>query len=75
MYVQSALNRRFDGVDRVTVPLYHSYDAQPSPFFNPETGSVDHNSHSYAHYSAQSSPTQSTVGLMQPAANGFIHHG
>ncbi|KAH6914171.1 hypothetical protein BKA70DRAFT_1369523 [Coprinopsis sp. MPI-PUGE-AT-0042] len=58
-----------------SLPLYHSYDAQPSPFFNPETGAVDHNSHSYAHYSAQSSPSQSAVGLMQPSANGFVHHG
>ncbi|EAU91340.2 hypothetical protein CC1G_07375 [Coprinopsis cinerea okayama7 len=56
-------------------PNYPTYDLHPSPFFNPETGSVDSNSHSFSHYSAQPSPPQGSLGLMQPSANNFVHHG
>ncbi|KAF8908821.1 hypothetical protein CPB85DRAFT_1222408, partial [Mucidula mucida] len=49
-------------------PCYPSFDLYPLPFFG-ASGSVDTNSHSFAHYSAQAS-----VGLLQPR-NDFVHHG
>ncbi|TFK25511.1 hypothetical protein FA15DRAFT_590311 [Coprinopsis marcescibilis] len=55
-------------------PLYPTYDLSPATFFNPDTGTVDANSHSFSHYS-QSSPSQSALGLMQPSPNSFVHHG
>ncbi|KAG6862323.1 hypothetical protein C0995_016021 [Termitomyces sp. Mi166 len=51
---------------------YPTFDLYPLPFFNSE-GSVDPNSHSYAHYATQS-PSTPPVGLLQPSSS-FAHHG
>ncbi|KAF8070312.1 hypothetical protein FPV67DRAFT_1561170 [Lyophyllum atratum] len=53
-------------------PAYPSFDLYPLPFFNSE-GSVNPNSHNYAHYATQS-PTTPPVGLLQPTGS-FAHHG
>ncbi|KAF8160960.1 hypothetical protein B0H34DRAFT_857497 [Crassisporium funariophilum] len=50
---------------------YPSFDLYPLPFFG-SNDSVDPNSHSYFHYSAQSPHSQ--VGLRQPTST-FAHHG
>ncbi|KAH0589289.1 hypothetical protein H2248_005051 [Termitomyces sp. 'cryptogamus'] len=53
-------------------PAYPTFDLYPLPFFNSE-GSVDPNSHSYAHYATKSASTP-PVGLLQPSSS-FAHHG
>jgi len=51
---------------------YPTFDLYPLPFFNSE-GSVNPNSHNYAHYATQP-PTTPPVGLLQPSSS-FAHHG
>ncbi|KAF8170228.1 hypothetical protein K438DRAFT_1854252 [Mycena galopus ATCC 62051] len=51
---------------------YPTFDLYPLPFFGND-GTVDPNSHSFAHYAAQQPPSPS-VGLLQPSA-AFTHHG
>ncbi|GLB44918.1 hypothetical protein LshimejAT787_1802550 [Lyophyllum shimeji] len=53
-------------------PAYPTFDLYPLPFFNAE-GSVNTNSHNYAHYATQT-PTTPPIGLLQPS-NSLIHHG
>ncbi|KAJ6497868.1 hypothetical protein C8R45DRAFT_1052626 [Mycena sanguinolenta] len=51
---------------------YPTFDLYPLPFFGAD-GTVDPNSHSFAHYAAQQPPSPS-VGLLQPSG-AFNHHG
>ncbi|RDB25326.1 hypothetical protein Hypma_008053 [Hypsizygus marmoreus] len=53
-------------------PAYPSFDLYPMPFFSSE-GSVNTNSHNYAHY-ATHSPKTPPIGLLQPTS-AFVHHG
>ncbi|KAJ7078887.1 hypothetical protein B0H15DRAFT_859620 [Mycena belliarum] len=53
-------------------PGYSAFDLQPLPFFG-ANGTVDLNSHNFAHYVAQQVPP-SPVGLLQPSS-AFTHHG
>ncbi|KAF9559863.1 hypothetical protein CPC08DRAFT_637242 [Agrocybe pediades] len=52
-------------------PAYPTFDLYPLPFFN-NSGTVDPNSHDFAHYSRLSPESQ--LGLLQPQKS-FVHHG
>lgn len=52
---------------------YPSFDLYPLPFFNPQTGMVDTNSHAFSQYS-NNQPPSPQIGLIQPSS-GFVHHG
>ena len=52
-------------------PAYPTFDIYPMPFFN-SSGSVNTNSHNYAHYATQ--PPSPPIGLLQPSSS-FAHHG
>ncbi|TEB37529.1 hypothetical protein FA13DRAFT_1752279 [Coprinellus micaceus] len=54
-------------------PPYPSFDLYPLPFFNPQTGMVDTNSHAFSQYS-NNQPPSPQIGLIQPSS-GFVHHG
>ncbi|KAJ7188492.1 hypothetical protein C8R46DRAFT_1054862 [Mycena filopes] len=53
-------------------PPYPTFDLYPLPFFGTD-GTVNPNSHNFAHYAAQQPPSPS-VGLLQPSSS-FTHHG
>jgi len=53
-------------------PPYPTFDLYPLPFFSAD-GTVNPNSHNFAHYAAQQPPSPS-VGLLQPSSS-FSHHG
>ncbi|KAJ6558547.1 hypothetical protein DFH09DRAFT_1163140 [Mycena vulgaris] len=53
-------------------PAYPTFDLYPLPFFGAD-GTVNPNSHNFAHYAAQQPPSPS-VGLLQPSG-AFTHHG
>ncbi|KAK7057411.1 hypothetical protein R3P38DRAFT_2840801 [Favolaschia claudopus] len=55
-----------------TATSYPAFNLYPLPFFGPD-GSVNTNSHSFAHYSARQTPSP-PVGLLQPSSS-FSHHG
>ncbi|KAJ7502798.1 hypothetical protein B0H11DRAFT_1986398 [Mycena galericulata] len=53
-------------------PAYPTFNLYPLPFFTAD-GTVDPNSHNFAHYAVQQPPSPS-VGLLQPSS-AFNHHG
>ncbi|KAJ7128897.1 hypothetical protein C8R43DRAFT_1026276 [Mycena crocata] len=53
-------------------PACPTFNLYPLPFFSAD-GTVDPNSHNFAHYAAQQPPSP-PVGLLQPSS-AFTHHG
>ncbi|KAJ7755721.1 hypothetical protein DFH07DRAFT_488365 [Mycena maculata] len=52
---------------------YPTFNLYPLPFFTPD-GTVDPNSHNFAHYAAVQQLPSTPVGLLQPSS-AFSHHG
>ncbi|KAJ7647517.1 hypothetical protein FB45DRAFT_893645 [Roridomyces roridus] len=61
-----------DASSSSTESPYPTFNLYPLPFFTPD-GSVNPNSHNFAHYAVQQPPSP-PVGLIQPSS-GFTHHG